>query len=85
MSTAGAGASLFCTKDGTELVIREDDREEIVLERLKAYDRKTAPVLEFLRGQGYWVGELNGAAGTPEEISERIVGWMQRKRVESNA
>ncbi len=84
-SVAGAGASVVCVKDGTELVIRDDDREEVVLERLKAYERKTAPVLEFLRAKGYPVQQLDGACGTPEEISERIVGWMQRKRVESNA
>jgi len=84
LPSVGAGASVVCTIDGTELVVRDDDREEVVRERLKAYERKTAPVLEFLRGKGYPVGELDGASGTPEEISDRIVNWMQRKR-ESNA
>jgi adenylate kinase len=80
-SSMGPGVPQVCAKDGTELVIREDDREEVVLERLSAYERQTTPVLECLREKGYRVGELNGADGTPEEISGRIVSWLRGQPV----
>ena len=45
--------SEVCDYDGSKLVVRDDDREEVVTERLKAYDRQTSPVLEYFRTAGY--------------------------------
>lgn len=36
----------ICDKDGAKLVIRDDDREEVIRERLETYDRQTRPVAE---------------------------------------
>ena len=41
-----------CDLDGTGLVIRRDDREEVISERLKAYERQTLPLVEYYRQQG---------------------------------
>jgi len=48
-----------CDNCGGEVVLRPDDREEVVLNRLLTYERSTAPVKEFYRGQGKFA-ELNG-------------------------
>jgi adenylate kinase len=41
-----------CDKCGNELVIRDDDKPETVLSRLKTYHEKTAPLIEFYKGKG---------------------------------
>jgi len=43
------GTAETCTKCGGELVQRTDDNSDVVLERLKVYQRQTKPVLEFYR------------------------------------
>ncbi len=49
-----------CDYDGSKLVIREDDREEVVRERLRAYERQTEPVLDYLKSAGYAFLEIEG-------------------------
>jgi adenylate kinase family enzyme len=58
-------------------VVRDDDRPEVVAERLKAYDRQTSPVLECLREQGFAVCEVDGAASSPLVIAKRIQEWIE--------
>ena len=41
-----------CDVDGSKLVIRSDDREEVIRERLKAYDLQTRPVAEYYEHKG---------------------------------
>ena len=48
-SKGGAPAPTACAKCGGELVQRTDDNEQVVLERLKVYDRATKPLVEFYR------------------------------------
>ncbi len=68
-----------CANDGSKLLVREDDRPEVVGERLKAYDRQTTPVLEYLRGGGYTVREVDGAAGPPAAIARQIEGLIRSR------
>jgi len=49
-----------CDTCGTELVQREDDREETVRRRLDVYREQTAPVLETFQGLGVPVHTLDG-------------------------
>jgi adenylate kinase len=42
----------ICDVDGSKLVIRPDDREEVIVERLKEYDRKTRPLVEYYEASG---------------------------------
>jgi adenylate kinase len=44
-----------CDVDGSKLTIRNDDREEVIRERLQAYERQTRPVADFFRRQGLLV------------------------------
>ena len=72
--------SEVCDYDGSKLVVRDDDREEVVTERLKAYDRQTAPVLEYFRTAGFECWEVDGAgAGGPQAIAKRIKTMLQEK------
>jgi adenylate kinase len=48
-----------CDVDGSQLVIRSDDREEVIWERLKAYDLQTRPVAEYYEQKGRLVS-VNG-------------------------
>jgi len=43
------GVCDFC---GSQLVHREDDREEVISERLKSYEKKTLPLVDYYRKQG---------------------------------
>ena len=41
-----------CDVDGSTLVARNDDREEVIRERLTAYELQTKPVAEYYEGKG---------------------------------
>ena len=41
-----------CDLDGSRLVIRDDDREEVIRERLDAYESQTKPVAEYYHQLG---------------------------------
>jgi adenylate kinase len=62
----------ICDRDGQPLVIRDDDRESVVRERLETYERQTRPVLEFLSASGWNVCEVEGSEASPAEILQRI-------------
>ena len=53
-----------------EIEGRADDNEETIRERMREYDAKTAPLLDFYRGRDRLV-EVDGM-GTIEEVGERI-------------
>ena len=42
----------LCDKDGTKLIIRPDDREEVIRERLNAYAQMTQPVADYYQATG---------------------------------
>jgi len=69
-----------CDYDGSHLIIRDDDRPEVVGERLRAYERQTTPVLAFLKSEGYQVWEVEGADGSPQSIAKRIEGLIRKER-----
>ena len=72
--------SEVCDYDGSKLVVRSDDREEVVTERLKAYDRQTAPVLDYFRNAGIDCWEVDGAGpGGPPAIARRIQVLLKEK------
>ncbi len=51
-----------CDKCGGELLHRADDNEETIANRLKVYEEKTAPLVDYYRGQG----KLRTVKGTGE-------------------
>ena len=63
-----------CDRDGESLVVREDDSESVIRERLDAYERQTRPVLEFFREAGRRVVEVAAGSESPKQVFERIYG-----------
>ena len=62
----------FCDLDGTALVIRDDDREEVVRQRLEQYERQTRPLIEFFRATTDRLLEVDASREKPEVVFERI-------------
>jgi len=63
----------ICDLDGETLVIREDDRESVVRERLEAYEQQTRPLIEYFRGAGHRLIEVDASQGTPETVFGKIL------------
>lgn len=65
----------ICNKCGGELYQREDDREEIVIARLKVYREATEPLLEFYRERGALL-PVEGT-GSTEQVFGRILASLE--------
>jgi adenylate kinase len=61
----------ICDKDGAKLVIRDDDRDEVIRERLDTYERQTKPVAEYYEKLGRVV-MVNGDLPV-DEVTEQIL------------
>jgi adenylate kinase len=62
--------------DGAKLVTREDDREEVIRERLREYDSQTLPILSFFRQAAVPMVEVGAAEATPEQIVNEILAAL---------
>jgi adenylate kinase len=62
----------ICDLDGNALVTREDDREPVIRERLREYDSRTLPILDFFRRAGVPMIEMNAGEAVPEQIGRQI-------------
>jgi len=67
-----------CDLDGTKLVVRDDDREEVVRERLAQYGRQTQPLIEFFRAAGDRMIEVDASHDAPEVVFERIQAGLKQ-------
>jgi len=66
----GASASCSSTGAGHRLIQRPDDNEATVAERLRVYDEKTRPLIEFYRRRGLL--RVINAEGGVDEVTERL-------------
>jgi len=73
----------ICDKDGTNLVVRDDDREEVVRERLRAYEQQTAPVLAFFKKSGVPCWDVPAGDLSPQAIAQRIERLVRKERGEA--
>ena len=64
-----------CDETGEELVIRDDDRPEVVQSRLKSFRESTYPLLEYYQSQGI-LREVNGENST-EEVFQDILSFLK--------
>jgi adenylate kinase len=85
----GQAESETCPKTGGphQLFQRPDDNEATVAERLKVYDEKTKPLIEFYRDQG--ILRAIDAEGELDEVTERLEnalgGSSAAKKVKKSA
>jgi adenylate kinase len=77
-------ADEVCDLDGHGLVTRDDDREDVVRERLEAYERETRPVLDFFNTSGSPVREIDAGNRPPQEIARMICSVLEESGVEGN-
>jgi len=60
----------ICDKCGSELIQRRDDTKEVVVERLAAYHKQTAPLVEFYRNKKL-LQEID-ASRSPEFMMQQV-------------
>ena len=70
---------LVCDRDGTGLIQREDDREDVMRKRFEAYDEQTVPVMGFFRSAGYRLVDVDGGSGAPEELTAVIRARLEKE------
>lgn len=63
-----------CDRCAGKLFQREDDRPESITVRMDAYERSTAPLIEFYRAQGLLVSIV--ATGSPDDIYARTIAAL---------
>jgi len=61
-----------CDLDGEKLVIRDDDSESVIRERLAAYERQTHPVLQFFLKAGRRVVEVDASYDPPSAVFQKV-------------
>lgn len=61
---------VHCDKCGAEVIRRKDDEPEVVANRLKVYEEKTAPLTEFYKNKGLLV--TISSEGSIEEVTQSI-------------
>ncbi len=64
----------ICDKDGTALVQRPDDTEEVIRNRLETYYRQTEPVVEYYKARRT-VHDID-ADGDPDTVAAVIFGKL---------
>jgi adenylate kinase len=72
-----------CDHCGGQLIQREDDRPESIRVRMEAYQKSTAPLIDFYKKLGVLV-EIP-AHGSPEEIFERTLKILKPKTKQAAA
>jgi adenylate kinase len=69
-----------CDIDGAKLIVRDDDKPEVIKNRLSQYREKTEPLIDYFDEHGI----LNRVDGkqSPDEVEERIHGIIATLRRE---
>ena len=67
----------ICDLDGEKLVVREDDSEPVVRERLAQYEAQTRPLIEYFRNSGARLLEVDASKDRPEVVFGRIQGLLE--------
>jgi adenylate kinase len=65
-----------CDNDGGELIQRPDDREEVIRQRLLAYEKLTSPLVNFYRRLGmlFEVDASKSVEEVESDIAQAVVG-----------
>ena len=73
----------LCDVDSSQLITRNDDRSEVITERLAAYEKQTRPVLDYYQNQRRLV-PVN-ADQTVDEVTAQVLGVIDSHRCETRA
>ena len=69
-----------CDLDGAKLIVRDDDKPEVISKRLQTYGEKTAPLIDYYEERGI-LNPVDGAQ-PPDQVEERIHGILATLRRE---
>jgi adenylate kinase len=67
-----------CDIDGSELIIRDDDKPEVIAKRLATYHEKTKPLVSYYEDKGL-LQKLHGER-PPAEVSEDVRALLAKLR-----
>ncbi len=70
-----------CDVDGAKLIMRRDDTEEVISERLKEYERMTLPLKQYYAQHGRLV-EVDGNQ-EPEQVTATVLAALEQRPVAS--
>ncbi|HEX5763921.1 MAG TPA: adenylate kinase [Solirubrobacterales bacterium] len=59
-----------CDVDGSELIVRDDDKPEVIANRLETYHEKTEPLISFYEKRDL-LRRIDGCAA-PDEVTEKL-------------
>jgi len=65
-----------CDDTGEGLVQRDDDTEPVVRERLDAYRKQTAPVVDYYGGRTDLAMMRIDGNGSPDQVTEALIGAL---------
>jgi adenylate kinase len=71
-----------CDVDGSELIVRDDDKPEVIRHRLDQYHEKTAPLIEHYDSQSL-LRQIDGAAA-PDAVADEIQRTLATLRLEAD-
>jgi adenylate kinase len=70
-----------CDVDGSELTVRDDDRPEVIRNRLETYHAKTEPLIDFYDHRSL-LRRVDGAAA-PEAVAEELRRTLATLKLEA--
>jgi adenylate kinase len=71
-----------CDVDGSELIVRDDDKPEVIRKRLDTYHEKTEPLVSYYDQRGV-LRRIPGEAA-PEEVAETVRRTLATLRMEQD-
>ncbi|HST69682.1 MAG TPA: adenylate kinase [Solirubrobacterales bacterium] len=71
-----------CDIDGSELIVRDDDKPEVIRKRLETYHEKTEPLVSYYDSRS--VLRRIGGEAAPEEVAEQIRRTLATLRMEQD-
>jgi adenylate kinase len=71
-----------CDLDGSELIVRDDDKPEVIRKRLETYHAKTEPLVDYY-DQRSVLRRIEGAAA-PDAVAEEIRRTLATMRLEQD-
>ncbi|HEX3734264.1 MAG TPA: adenylate kinase [Solirubrobacterales bacterium] len=71
-----------CDLDGSELIVRDDDKPEVIRNRLEQYHGKTEPLVDYYDRRSV-LRRIDGTA-TPDDVAEEIRRTLATMRLEQD-
>lgn len=71
-----------CDIDGSELIVRDDDKPDVIRKRLETYHEKTEPLVAYYDERSV-LRQIEGTA-TPDEVAEEIRRTLATMRLEQD-